>query len=256
MRHGFSLTELLIVVGIIAILASILLPTLKLVRTMARTAVCAASMRQAGLGTMAYSVDHRGLMPRTRSSGGTGWIGSVSPYVESSADDGSQNAVDGSSIGNAAQAARRDVLWGCPEWAGNRLRMEYASSGFFYNGFGMNAWLAATSTGTAAQNGKHNYFSNLHDGIISSYPASDFHRAGISHASSRLLIRDSGEDWIGNHGLSGTDTAGMSEPWAYVQIIKSARHRGRYNVAFVDGRIAQLDESGAYAAVVHPDLQP
>ncbi len=255
MRRGFTLIELLVVIGIIAILASLLLPVVGLVRTMARTSVCASSQRQVGMGMMAFSIDNRGLMPRTRSSGGQGWIGTISPYVESAADDDSQRANDGASVGAASRAAKRDILWGCPEWAANKLRLEYASGGiFFYNGFGMNAWLAATSTGTAAQNGKHNFFDDLRSGMISIYPASDFRRATITYPSTRPLVRDSGEDWIGNHGLGGFDTSTVSDPWPYMQNIRDPRHRGRYNVLYCDGRVASATDEGCSTAVVAPDL--
>ncbi len=65
-RRGFSLIELLVVVSIIAILASLLLSGMSLVRTAARAAVCATHMRQLAMCVQAYAQDNSGLLPFTQ----------------------------------------------------------------------------------------------------------------------------------------------------------------------------------------------
>ena len=59
----FTLIELLIVIGIIAVLASILLPALKRSRAKAKQMFCLNSMKQYGIGIMNYSIDNTGVMP-------------------------------------------------------------------------------------------------------------------------------------------------------------------------------------------------
>lgn len=57
LRGGFTLIELLVVVAIIALLITILLPTLEKARGQAKMAVCAANLRQVGVAWMVYLGD-------------------------------------------------------------------------------------------------------------------------------------------------------------------------------------------------------
>jgi type II secretory pathway pseudopilin PulG len=55
--------ELLVVIGIIALLVAILLPVMQKVRRMAYRTACASNMRQVGMAFLGYAHDYRGSFP-------------------------------------------------------------------------------------------------------------------------------------------------------------------------------------------------
>jgi prepilin-type N-terminal cleavage/methylation domain-containing protein/prepilin-type processing-associated H-X9-DG protein len=60
---GFTLVELLVVIGIISVLVAILLPALSNARKHAQATQCLSNMRQIGLGLQMYTVENRGWLP-------------------------------------------------------------------------------------------------------------------------------------------------------------------------------------------------
>ena len=62
-RRGFTLIELLVVIAIIALLLSILLPSMQDARKQAQAAVCMSNSKQIIYGLQMYQQDHKGFMP-------------------------------------------------------------------------------------------------------------------------------------------------------------------------------------------------
>ena len=78
-RGAFTLIELLIVIGIIALLLSFLLPTMRGVREQGMRIQCQNNMRQIISGSMLYVAEHEGVMPfcnwlSKEPAGRTGWL--------------------------------------------------------------------------------------------------------------------------------------------------------------------------------------
>jgi prepilin-type N-terminal cleavage/methylation domain-containing protein/prepilin-type processing-associated H-X9-DG protein len=95
---GFSLVELLVVIGILAILIGILLPTVTLVRESANTVKCAAQLRNIGQAIFNYTASNGGLLPAWAGNHsypndvlpddrlGPGWIAELERYSGVKAD--------------------------------------------------------------------------------------------------------------------------------------------------------------------------
>ncbi len=86
MRRGFTLVELLVVIGIIALLISILLPAMTRAREAANSVVCSSNMRQYGVAVFQYSLANKGFFPlfsdnSTTNLPETHWWNTLAPYL-------------------------------------------------------------------------------------------------------------------------------------------------------------------------------
>jgi prepilin-type N-terminal cleavage/methylation domain-containing protein/prepilin-type processing-associated H-X9-DG protein len=79
-RRGFTLVELLVVIGIIALLISILLPSLNRARETANRVKCASNLRQIGQAILLYSNENQGAYPRTLFSTGFPLVPALNGY--------------------------------------------------------------------------------------------------------------------------------------------------------------------------------
>lgn len=94
---GFTLVELLVVIGIIGLLISILMPALGKARRASQAVVCQSNMRQMGLGVRMYAEAYKGALPAAGDDGDSGspilmpdklgwasdwlWMNAVSKYT-------------------------------------------------------------------------------------------------------------------------------------------------------------------------------
>lgn len=81
-REGFTLVELLVVIGIIALLISILLPALSRAREAANTIKCASNLRSVGQGMAQYVTENKNTYPPAYFYDGMRITGSAPSGVE------------------------------------------------------------------------------------------------------------------------------------------------------------------------------
>ena len=199
-RHrAFTLVELLVVIGIIAILIGILLPSLNSARRAANSTKCLAALRQIGDAFKLYAIDSKGVWPvaayrlpdpQTTAQPWLAWTDMIAPYVR------------GSSRGSTAsrltltEIRRSSPLWGCPEWA-RTFDYDKAAGALsatnVYTGYGMNylppPWLESNKT--AADNKKQAI-------VTASIPDGTWWKYTVwgKKGSDRLLIADSTVEFI------------------------------------------------------------
>jgi prepilin-type N-terminal cleavage/methylation domain-containing protein/prepilin-type processing-associated H-X9-DG protein len=82
--NGFTLVELLVVIGVIAVLAGLVAPALSRAKDRARLTECRNNLRQWGLGLQMYLDDNRDLYPYFAVRGSVNrsrWYDLLSPYT-------------------------------------------------------------------------------------------------------------------------------------------------------------------------------
>ena len=124
---GFTLVELLVVIGIIAVLIGVLLPALSKARAQASALKCSAQMRQLGLAFQMYAMDNKGYWPPCRLAAAYNIDGfnysTTSPaYWQNFLAKYATKLRVGTAIGNNkaqdAASARNTIFWGCPSFDG------------------------------------------------------------------------------------------------------------------------------------------
>ena len=131
-QKGFSLVELLVVVGIVALLIAMLLPALTRAKEQAQRTACAAQLRQLTAAVVAYGIENRGRVPTGERNGGPGqgehciWISTatydaINHYLSA----GSQKTT-ADYANSGGDRARMEQHFACPNiWVSEAAEIPY-----------------------------------------------------------------------------------------------------------------------------------
>jgi prepilin-type N-terminal cleavage/methylation domain-containing protein/prepilin-type processing-associated H-X9-DG protein len=239
-RLAFSLIELLMAIAIVALLASLLLPAITLLRRAAQETSCRNNLRQVGLASFAYADDHDGRLPAVElppiASGRVCWAYTLSPYL------GRDDPPD------AHAASWAKAAW-CPTFQRSGPGAEWDS------GYGMNDRPGQDYTSLR--------YSVSAPGFTWAAPDPNFvfwNQSEVSRASQRILAGDAylrtdhvlrllllaGRLQFSNWGFTGPATVGdrcNGDP---------NRHHGKANYVYCDGRTGAAASDEAIIGLSRP----
>lgn len=213
--------ELLVVITIIALLASLLLPAISLVRDAARSTRCQSNLHQIGLACYAYAADTE-FYPDVKLNNTVLWSQLIEPYVES--DNDYKTSAANSKLG-------KGVLRSCPMYRESKFYAQISTTNNVVAneqiGYGMNK--SCFLPLVAGQGNPQPVFNGA--------PYRTATPSTISYAAQRVMIGDSGQYFLDATQLSYLD---------------GSRHRGRGNYVFFDGHVAPLVYTELLKSLMNP----
>ena len=220
----FTLIELLIVIAIIAILASLLLPALHAARTKAKTLACLANIKQVGMGVLGYGLDNNDLVLPYRGDyrgmGGNSqmvWSYYARFHMGINIDNPSITSASGAYTTNIPEKYRKGILK-CP--AQNRSVVSFG-----YTHYGMLRY----------------YIGGDNTDNKPIYPGLKYHQ--IAQISRKAYLADSVYHNKGASDKFLKDTSPLTENGMYIVYnsglnIARRRHGNKTNFFFADGHAA------------------
>ncbi len=225
---GFTLVELLVVIGIIALLIAILLPALSSARSQANTLKCSSNLRQIGTITQMYAGENKGWIPRDYNHG-TQYLTGQYLYAEQF---GKYFLKDFVSVGAQDTSATRDIalkpqfarieVYQCPVFPNEEQQLDYVANGFQISSEYFKSGRAQPTVNiTQIKRGSEILYltegnGNLVAGGPNNNPAPDYSAHDV---------------WQDSH-ITGTASTGRR-----ILELTDRRHRGIINCLYIDGHV-------------------
>lgn len=217
---GFTLVELLVVIGLIAVLIGLLFTTLARARRSANSVACQSNLRQWGMATEVYAGENKGYLPRRgQGVGATTLVGRPTDWFNALPPDLKLQPYMDLVASNQIPRPPVSSLWICRE------AEDFAGS--YYWSYGMNMGLSVWDAG---QN------QGQPDKIT-----------GVGDTATMVLFTDA----PGNY----CSVFPSQSPNGYNPV---PRHDGYVNICFLDGHVEAI--SGSYIGcgtglIEHPDVR-
>jgi len=207
LRHAFTLTEILVVLGILVILAAIAFPLAKRTIDSGNQTKCISNLRQISVASASYSADNAGQWPRN-STGKSVYITDIIPYF---------GQIPHTKTGNFKQSP----LF-CPATTPQSDRRDgtYNFSGFYVLPYKNPI---TQETGSYALS----YAQNTYAQESTIIPR----RISVENPSKMMLYMDYSDHYLVS--LGGVKAANRRETLMN-------RHAGKVNVAYVDGSLGSI----------------
>ena len=211
-HRAFSLVELMVVIGIVAILASLLLPVLAVAKESARRAVCTSNLRQLGLATRLYWDEHQDRAFRFKGAytngGDVYWFGWIERW-------------NGGNEGDRDFDVTSAKLYPYLRSKG----VEHCPSLNYYSQFKFKA-----------RGASYGYGYNRHLSTPSAEP--EFQISSLRDPASTVLFADAAQ--VNTFQFPASPERPLLEEFYYVSALESTahfRHRGLANTLFCDGHV-------------------